>query len=1159
LSHDSSLEPVLRAVEPAARLVPERHLREVLNYLIDRGQRLSTNPDLPFWFSRDDLVAADVLPQHVMAGTEPRLLLITDPNDRMIERLAPGEQLRVYWQVLFEAEVMREIDRKRESGVLTPAACTQRLNQFGEAVGREIRYVLESEHLVDPEANDDGARFRAFAATYLVTATFAPYRIAALFPSLPTGAIVESALAADIDFAGLLARSRPAGALDPEREPDPIASWTATDTRIASPPTRLPAQSAALLGQALEAEKKGNNVRAAILRTTVAAAGGEDRMLAVSGAVTALGKLVDALGDLFAWDHETRREWRQALVPLLEPASAGIWPHAARCLYELQTIPADIAREVFAIDLPEAIRTFGRRPVTRPLPRAKAVRLLMHLKKAHSQLLRAGLGPANHLRLDGLFHHQLKKTERAIRDEFTPIIADALSRAGLVPGNMVEDVARDKLIAELLDRVCDRGYLRIGDLRDAIARNRLKMPDLAGPREFLRGDALLRADSNLAYALDGVYRRGEFYLRWIQRFSALFFGTPIGRLFTLFIALPFGGAYLTLMAEEEMRHIAGGLISAIVNPATAKAASKPPAEQPPPPPPANTDLIEADEVDVVEIDDEGNVEIVINEVKPGTITSEETDVNDQGELVLKDPVDRAEAVREVISKSVVAIPTEVEPHHRSAVTSWPVVLSFGCFLLLAIHVPPFRRLVLLILATFWWVIRGILWDIPMGIWRSAAVRAIRQSLAVRLIRRYLWSPLLVSAAFYAIVSLPLFVPIPIPPGYMRPVLVVHSFLLQWGWAVWAVLTLAYNTPWGWVIQDRVAEAISDWWRVVRVNLLPGLLSTIIDWFRMLANWIERQLYAVDEWLRYRGGDSHGSFAVKALLGLLWFPIAYVFRFAFYLLLEPQINPLKHFPVVTVSHKMLLPLVVTKDHNNELSMFGELIANQTGWGIAKSNYWGFMIIAGIPGIFGFMAWEFVANWQMYRANRSMRLRPVMLGSHGETMRGMLRPGFHSGTVPKIFRKIRHARRERISRFRHDLDHAAEGIHRFIERELVHVLARWPEWGGLQLQVEAVRFGCQRVVIELAAPDLGRDLFAFGFENVGGRIEATIEQLGWADKLTEPQRTAFTTALRGILDMAAAERVDGRGRTDESTIVPGFDCLTGQVCWEEWVERWTAKSS
>ena len=77
---------------------------------------------------------------------------------------------------------------------------------------------------------------------------------------------------------------------------------------------------------------------------------------------------------------------------------------------------------------------------------------------------------------------------------------------------------------------------------------------------------------------------------------------------------------------------------------------------------------------------------------------------------------------------------------------------------------------------------------------------------------------------------------------------------------------------------------------------------------MLANWVERQLYAVDEWLRFRGGDSQGSLAMKAILGLVWFPIAYVFRFVFYLLVEPQINPVKHFPVVTVSHKVIWPMV-----------------------------------------------------------------------------------------------------------------------------------------------------------------------------------------------------------------------------------------------------------
>ena len=34
-------------------------------------------------------------------------------------------------------------------------------------------------------------------------------------------------------------------------------------------------------------------------------------------------------------------------------------------------------------------------------------------------------------------------------------------------------------------------------------------------------------------------------------------------------------------------------------------------------------------------------------------------------------------------------------------------------------------------------------------------------------------------------------------------------------------------------------------------------------------------------------------------------MAYVLRFAVNVLLEPQFNPIKHFPVVTVGHKLLL--------------------------------------------------------------------------------------------------------------------------------------------------------------------------------------------------------------------------------------------------------------
>ena len=196
----------------------------------------------------------------------------------------------------------------------------------------------------------------------------------------------------------------------------------------------------------------------------------------------------------------------------------------------------------------------------------------MSLKKAQAQMLRSGLGHAAQHRIERLFHAQIHAIEENVRREFTPIIATALADAGLTPTSTVEEVARDKIVAELLDRVCERGYLRIGNLRDAIARNRLKMNDLGGVGEFFRGDALLRADVNLAYALDGVYRKGEVYLRGIQRFISVLFGTPLGRLFALYIAVPFGGAFMTLMFVDHLRHIGGQLATLVSKPAaTAKA------------------------------------------------------------------------------------------------------------------------------------------------------------------------------------------------------------------------------------------------------------------------------------------------------------------------------------------------------------------------------------------------------------------------------------------------------------------------------------------------------------------------------------------------------------------------------------------------------------
>jgi hypothetical protein len=60
---------------------------------------------------------------------------------------------------------------------------------------------------------------------------------------------------------------------------------------------------------------------------------------------------------------------------------------------------------------------------------------------------------------------------------------------------------------------------------------------------------------------------------------------------------------------------------------------------------------------------------------------------------------------------------------------------------------------------------------------------------------------------------------------------------------------------------------------------------------------------------------------------------------------------------------------------------------------------------LPGFFGFLVWELKENWKLFAANRPQTARPVLIGHHGETLRVMLRRGFHAGTVPKAFDRLR----------------------------------------------------------------------------------------------------------------------------------------------------------
>src|SRR5204863_8589479 len=135
-------------------------------------------------------------------------------------------------------------------------------------------------------------------------------------------------------------------------------------------------------------------------------------------------------------------------------------------------------------------------------------------------------------------------------------------------------------------------------------------------------------------------------------------------------------------------------------------------------------------------------------------------------------------------------------------------------------------------------------------------------------------------------------------------------------------------------------------------------------FKRLVESVDRVLYAVDEWLRFGATHGAGVVALKAILGIIWFYIAYFTRFVVNLLIEPQINPIKHFPVVTVSHKIMLPTEPLLARG--LETVG--LAAGTAHAIALP------VVFVIPGAFGFFAWELKENWKLYRANRARSLGP-----------------------------------------------------------------------------------------------------------------------------------------------------------------------------------------
>jgi hypothetical protein len=301
-------------------------------------------------------------------------------------------------------------------------------------------------------------------------------------------------------------------------------------------------------------------------------------------------------------------------------------------------------------------------------------------------------------------------------------------------------------------------------------------------------------------------------------------------------------------------------------------------------------------------------------------------------------------------------------------------------------------------------------------------------------------------------------------------------------------------------------------------LLRQIVVFFLDLFKAIVDAIEGAFYTIDEWLRFRRGEGELSLIIRAVLGAIWFPISYVARFYIVVLIEPGFNPIKA-PISILAAKFVYPFLVPVTEPS-VAFLTPFIGSYLAWGLVVPTFW------LIPDAFGFLVWEMKENWRLYRANRSSTLTPVRIGHHGETMRALLQPGFHSGTIPRLFTRMRRAERDAIRTgnwslarsYRQSLHEIEEAIGRFVERNMLNLLRLSSPWENVELHVGTVHLARSRVRVEVLHSGFLEQPLWLEFSENDTWLVAGIQKRGWLDHLQPDQLWPLNSALASLYKLA-----------------------------------------
>src|SRR5262249_16683068 len=150
-------------------------------------------------------------------------------------------------------------------------------------------------------------------------------------------------------------------------------------------------------------------------------------------------------------------------------------------------------------------------------------------------------------------------------------------------------------------------------------------------------------------------------------------------------------------------------------------------------------------------------------------------------------------------------------------------------------------------------------EAPVWAWRNAHVDRLVTSWTFQIVYWYVFKPAVLCAFLWV---------------YQREV------FSNWIGAALAFLAANFivNSRPARAAWEAVTDALRSFGAMLRSGLIPAFVRFLVEWFKHLLHLAEAMLFAVDEWLRFRGGDRQAAMIVRAVLRAIWFPIGYFIRF-----------------------------------------------------------------------------------------------------------------------------------------------------------------------------------------------------------------------------------------------------------------------------------------